>query len=625
MPTIVTKTVGTTGRDYSTLTAALAALPSNLVTADQAWVFELYNDSEFTENINLTGVTTDATRNITIRAASGQGFRNHANKLTNALRYNQSFGVGFSVPGAFTDSAIKIGVNNVIVDGIQFHHTANGSATQDIVRITANNVVVKNCLMQNSGALAVSNCLGRVVSGTTGSGFINCIGIERSSAEPDRIGFGLESTDCFAINCGALRSVAGTNNRPAFSRDYGTPLIRNCWSLGYPRFGRDTTGAAGSGYNATDNASGTTPGTNNIYNLTAANQVQSLTQNSEDARVKSGSAFINAGTRDQTYTGDLDIVNTARSTTTPTIGPWEFSAGDSTAPTLSSGVGTATGSTTATVGATTDEANGTMYAIVSTSSTPPSSTQIQAGQTNTGSAAPWSGNQAITTTGAKTFNATGLTASTTYYPYVQHKDAAGNNSTVLSGPSFTTSAGGDTTPPTLTSPTGTATGSTTASGTVSTNEANGTLYYLATTNSTETAATVKASGASQAVTATGTQNVSVIGLTASTTYYMHYVHRDAAGNDSTVSNSSSFTTNAGGTLTIGVLKNNTGTVLASQTGITVHVYTTAGAFVVTKTGQTSNGSGNMTVTDGAINVGTTYRCVIILSSTAEGLVKVTAT
>lgn len=299
--------------------------------------------------------------------------------------------------------------------------------------------------------------------------------------------------------------------------------------------------------------------------------------------------------------------------------------GDTTPPTLSSGVGTATGSTTATVGATTDEANGTMYAIVSTSSTPPSSTQIQAGQTNTGSAAPWSGNQAITTTGAKTFSATGLTASTTYYPYVQHKDAAGNNSTVLSGPSFTTSAGGDTTPPTLTSPTGTATGSTTASGTVSTNEANGTLYYLATTNSTETAATVKASGASQAVTATGTQNVSVIGLTASTTYYMHYVHRDAAGNDSTVSNSSSFTTNAGGTLTIGVLKNNTGTVLASQTGITVHVYTTAGAFVVTKTGQTSNGSGNMTVTDGAINVGTTYRCIIILSSTAEGLVKVTAT
>ena len=104
-------------------------------------------------------------------------------------------------------------------------------------------------------------------------------------------------------------------------------------------------------------------------------------------------------------------------------------------------------------------------------------------------------------------------------------------------------AGGDVTAPTLTSPTGTQTGSTTASGTVSTDEANGTLYYLASTNATETVGTVKAAS-SQAVSGTGSQSVSFIGLTASTTYYAHYCHRDAAGNDSTVSNSASFTTAA---------------------------------------------------------------------------------
>lgn len=102
---------------------------------------------------------------------------------------------------------------------------------------------------------------------------------------------------------------------------------------------------------------------------------------------------------------------------------------------------------------------------------------------------------------------------------------------------------GDTTAPTLTSPAGTQTGSTTASGTVSTDEGNGTLYYLASVNATETAATVKAA-ASQAVSGTGSQSVSFTGLTASTTYYAHYCHRDAAGNDSTVSNSASFTTAA---------------------------------------------------------------------------------
>lgn len=104
--------------------------------------------------------------------------------------------------------------------------------------------------------------------------------------------------------------------------------------------------------------------------------------------------------------------------------------------------------------------------------------------------------------------------------------------------------GGDTTAPTLTSPTASATGATTASGSVSTDEANGTLYYLASANASESVATVKA-GSSQAVTATGVQNVSLTGLTASTSYYLHFVHTDAAANDSTVASTpTQFTTSA---------------------------------------------------------------------------------
>jgi hypothetical protein len=105
-------------------------------------------------------------------------------------------------------------------------------------------------------------------------------------------------------------------------------------------------------------------------------------------------------------------------------------------------------------------------------------------------------------------------------------------------------AGGDTTAPNLSSPTGTQTGQTTATGTVSTDEANGTLYRYASTNATETATTVKAAALTTTVTATGVQSVSFSGLTAGTTYYAHYVHRDAAGNDSAVANSASFTTAA---------------------------------------------------------------------------------
>lgn len=100
----------------------------------------------------------------------------------------------------------------------------------------------------------------------------------------------------------------------------------------------------------------------------------------------------------------------------------------------------------------------------------------------------------------------------------------------------------DTTAPVLSSPTGTATGTTTASGTVSTNEGNGTLYRLASINATESAATIKAAALTTAVTATGSQSVSFTGLTPGTLYYAHYVQDDAGGpNTSNVVNSTSFT------------------------------------------------------------------------------------
>lgn len=105
--------------------------------------------------------------------------------------------------------------------------------------------------------------------------------------------------------------------------------------------------------------------------------------------------------------------------------------GDTTAPVLTAPVATATAATTATVGATTDEANGTLYSVITTSSTQPSVAQIKAGQNHLGASATWSSNQAISSTGAKTFSVTGLTAGTMYYTYTVHADAAGNNSNVV--------------------------------------------------------------------------------------------------------------------------------------------------------------------------------------------------
>lgn len=114
---------------------------------------------------------------------------------------------------------------------------------------------------------------------------------------------------------------------------------------------------------------------------------------------------------------------------------------------------------------------------------------------------------------------------------------------------------GDIVAPSLTSPSATKTGSTTATGAVTTDKANGTLYWVLTTSATPpSAAQVKAgqndTGAaaaksgSQAVSATGVQNLSYTALTAATTYYAYYMHEDASSNQSNVAAAASFTTDS---------------------------------------------------------------------------------
>lgn len=153
--------------------------------------------------------------------------------------------------------------------------------------------------------------------------------------------------------------------------------------------------------------------------------------------------------------------------------------------------------------------------------------------------ASWADNGNVTTKAI-----TGRTPESTDEVRVRAYDAAGNKSTPALATSVTLLAGPDVTAPTLSDPTAYASGPTTASGTVTTNEATGTLYYLRNNSATATDVAVKA-GLSQAVIASGIQTVNVTGLTASTPgNYIHYLHRDAAGNDSLVSSSAAFTTPA---------------------------------------------------------------------------------
>lgn len=115
------------------------------------------------------------------------------------------------------------------------------------------------------------------------------------------------------------------------------------------------------------------------------------------------------------------------------------------------------------------------------------------------------------------------------------------------------SAAGDVTAPVLSSPTGVDTSQTTADVSVTTDESNGTLYWVVTQSATapsalqiqagqdHTGAAAAAAG-NQAVSGGGVNSASVTGLSDTTTYYAHFQHVDAAANESNLVTSASFAT-----------------------------------------------------------------------------------
>ena len=287
---------------------------------------------------------------------------------------------------------------------------------------------------------------------------------------------------------------------------------------------------------------------------------------------------------------------------------------DTTAPTLSAASVTSVGTTTATGNVTTDEGNGTLYSIVSTSATAPSATQIQAGQNHTGAAATWSGNQAVSSTGAKTLSITGLTSSTSYYAHFQHKDAANNNSSVVTSAQFTTSTP-DTTNPTMT-------GSVTISA------------------KTTTSYTASWSAASDNVAVTGYEyrlnagswvdlgavlTVNISARTPGATDTFEVRAYDAAGNKATALSQS--VTLFIGTITIPAVKDwGTGNLKTAQTGVQVDIHNiSTGALVVRKTGQTTHATtGVCVVQDAAIADATTYEVITRFADGSKGMWDYTA-
>ena len=328
MATLITKHIGSaypTGRDYATIQDFIAAIPSDLVAADEAWLGLLYNDSEFTITAELTCTkTTSATCYVEMRPASGEGFAEHASHLTNPLKYDQSKGVGIHFNLDWTPGFSFNGTNHLTISGVQARSTtsyiervfdvkgANSRLARSLIEMKSDHTVIS----VDGGGLVENN----IIIYTSGAPTTSSINLGWDSATANNNTF-------YVSAGGATKAIKG----------YSATSAKNNLLIGY---NSNAIICASASNTATTAAADL--GSGNVYSITAADVVENATYATLDLRTKSGAVTIGAGA---TGTGvTLDILGQTRASP-PGIGAHEYVAGG-TDGSVTGGTGSGTGSGT---------------------------------------------------------------------------------------------------------------------------------------------------------------------------------------------------------------------------------------------------------------------------------------
>ena len=310
MATVVTKSIGSGGgRDYSTLQSWEDAKPASLTASDQIWRGEAYSTTEFATTLVVSGSTTDATRYCELTVAAGHSFADHADKLTNALRYNASSGVGLRTTTAW-GATLTASENYFRLSRMQVQNAStNGTA----VAGTGTNVTIDQCIVECNG--------GRAVDLNTGAVLTNSLFVGRKSGA-DSIASLWNAT---VANC-VFAAPSGRAPTHAIRRNYWSSFsMTNC-----AVFGASTlfTGSSGATFSAcyTDNASPPSGFTQVAYDTSTGSGFESITDGSHDYRIKSTSALKDAGT--SSGAPSVDIVGSTRPQGGAyDVGAWEYAAG----------------------------------------------------------------------------------------------------------------------------------------------------------------------------------------------------------------------------------------------------------------------------------------------------------
>ena len=308
VPTI-TKSIGTSSRDYSTITSWEADLDNAAVYASgDTALGECYNDSVFDESVNINGGGTVGLAAVTLSVAAGQ-------------RHDGTAGSGARIVRTASTSSILTltGTSTRIVtlEWLEVTSTASGSGfnlTPIILSGTDTKNVVQRCIIHNVYRGTGSANVPSAISVTNVGGcslldnFIYNISASVSVTASGLVitGIGSQTPDSVDIHNNTLHDfsldhASSTADITAYSTpDVTNRRIQNNIATGGANAGSGaaicfaTWATATDDHNASSDA--TAAGTGSLTNIVAADQFVSVTGGSEDLHLKSGADCIDAGT-----------------------------------------------------------------------------------------------------------------------------------------------------------------------------------------------------------------------------------------------------------------------------------------------------------------------------------------
>lgn len=321
------KVIGT-GGDYTTVNTWEADAPADLTAAGgQTWIGkcknqEFYGGDGSGAQITLSGSTSSSSFYKHLTTDTGASFADNANKLTNALRYNASNGAAIYVDASYR-RVINLSEAHSRISKLQLKQ-AGGGFDMRIMELSSTGRATQ-CIIDRTGG-----GLSEMVQLNGGAWAANLLLIDRTNnSGTSGLNFSYPSSGSRISACTVVKCSDRGGNGTGVKRTFGgsaNPDVIDCAVFGWGTM-FDVGGASwgsSSGYNATSAASA--PGSNNQTSLTYADQFETVVNTNSDFRAKSSGSLDTNGTPDTTYTGDIDIVGSTRSGSTPTIGAWEVAA-----------------------------------------------------------------------------------------------------------------------------------------------------------------------------------------------------------------------------------------------------------------------------------------------------------